>query len=458
MNNHITQIDKFNSETIDHDIIVSNKTYFNIYNNSLDEPFHKFWFFIENAKLTNIYNENSVFRFALNNKSDKNKKLIEYLKNLLEYIKNLFIGTYPEIVVDTPWKEYDNYPCMINFIANDNTICLDSKENTKNISEISKDQTYSVLFELTYIQVAKIIIGEKTNHSLKFKFNLIMVQEKLFDKKVSLLENINQINNFKPKNNYVPQYANSNPNSNSNPNPSSNILMKSVLGELTESNNKSLKNVSVAPNRPTMRFSLNANDLLNKKNALNKIGVKEIKGVEDDKNIPEYLEQKNKLKKVETDERSLITILKREYDEISLQNNEQNNIKELQNNKKTECINTNLLNTKKEIDNNKKINLIEKSNKLDELDGLDELDELDFLNKNLNTKNKEKINNNSTNYPIVKNNLEAKLEEELEVSHNSKSKNSKKKLDNKIKKKSEKKNDFDLDMDLDLEFENITKN
>ena len=42
---------------------------------------------------------------------------------------------------------------------------------------------------------------------------------------------------------------------------------------------------------------------------------KEIKPTDDSKNIPEYLEQKNKLKKVETDEKSLIPILKKEHED-----------------------------------------------------------------------------------------------------------------------------------------------
>ena len=489
MNNHIAQTDKFNSETIDHDIIVPNKTYFNVYNNSLDEPFHKFWFFIENAKLTNIYSENCIFRFALNTKSDKNKKLIEYLKNLFEYIKNLFIKTYPEIVVDFPWKESNNYPCSINFVANNNTLYLDSLQNSKNMTEINKDQVYSILFELTYIQVVKIICGDKTNYSLKFKFNLIMIQEKAFDKKSCLLENINQMNNPKPKNIYDSSH------------PNSNTLMTNVLGELTRTDNKPLKNTSVPTTQPMMRLAFNANELLNKKMTLNKIGVKEkeSKELDDDKNIPEYLEQKNKLKKVETDERSLITILKKEYEEIALHNNELNNtknIKDEKSNKNTELTN-NLLNTEKktvnpiqnkingldELDELDELNELNELNELDglnelnvldELDELDELDKLNLPNKNLTYKNIPQINKDVKKDLIIKNNTS--LNTELEMNSVKKSKNITKtenvsNADNmKVKKiptknveikkdqKFRKMNNLDLDLDLDLEFENISKN
>lgn len=411
MNNHIAQIDKFNSDTIDHDIIVPNKTYFNIYNNSLDEPFHKFWFFIENAKLINIYDEHTVFRFALNNKSDKNKKLIEYLKNLFNHIKKLFLKIYPEIVVNIPWKEYENYPYLINFGASNNTICIDPSQNSKNIKEINKDQTYSILFELTYIQVSTIISEGKTNYSLKFKFNLIMIQEKLLDMKTSLLENINQINNPKPQTNYVAMQQHSN-------------ALTSVLGELTETGIKSLKNVSSVPTKqPMMRFALNANDLLNKKNALNKIGAREIKEIDDEKNIPQYLEQKNKLKKVETDERSLITILKREFDEIASHNNELHNIKEIDLNKNLSNTENKLINSTETVNYNKEesISLHEKNDKVNELnkitklDELDELDELDLLNKNIPIFNIGKPTNNSKICQIQKKKLEMDSETELEA-------------------------------------------
>jgi hypothetical protein len=348
MNSHISITDTFKSEIVDHDIIVSNKSYFNIYNNSLDEPFHKFWFYIENAKLINLYNENSIFRFALNNKNEKNKKMIEYLKKLFEYLQTLFQRSYPNISVDIPWKEYENYPYLMNFFINNNTFYLDSKQNSKDIKEITKDQNCSVLFELTYIQVMKIITDDKTSYSLKFKFSLIMVQEKTVDIKTSLLENINQLNNQKPKINYVPATI---------------PILNSAFDNTHE---KKSNNIMSTP--PAIRLSLNPNVLLNKLNTLNKIDKKEkdIKHIEDDKNIHEYMEQKNKLKKVDTDERTIMPILKKEFEEIS-NLNKQETIK-------------NELSKSCELD------------ELNELNELDELDELDRLDLQLdNSSNKTKI-------------------------------------------------------------------
>jgi hypothetical protein len=503
MNNHITQIDKFSPDIIDHDIVVPNKTYFNIYNNSLDEPFHKFWFFIENAKLINIYNENSVFRFALNTKSDKNKKLIEYLKNLFEYVKKLFICTYPDIIIENPWKEYDNYPCLINFIANSNTICLDSKENSKNITEINKDQTYSIFFELTYIQVAKLVVGDKPNYSLKFKFNLIMIQEKLFDKKFALLENINQMNNPKTKYLSIPStHSNNNSNNNLYDVPPT-ALMSNVLGELTQGANKLLKNVSLPAPRPIMRFSLDANELVNKKNALNKIGVKEVKEeVENGKNIPEYLEQKNKLKKVETDERTLLTILKREYNENLQVNNDLRDLMEVEKNKTAQSENVDLSNIKKSIsdtnimdsNDNKKsteqtllksnLNSNSNSNPDSNFDSNSEsnsepnsepnsesesekdsvpLKKTNVPKKSTNTTNSTKLKktvNSSKSIKTTKSNKQDELDQVDKKLQKLTPGNSTTK--SKIIKKPEKKNNFDLELDedleLELEFEKISKN
>jgi hypothetical protein len=431
MNNRITYIDKFDSGIVDHDIIVPNKYYFNVYNNSLDEPFHKFWFFIENAKLTNIYNENSIFRFALNNKSEKNKILIDYLKKLFSHIKSLFEKMYPEIEVEIPWKENVNYPYLINFFANNSTICLDSEKNTKNIVEINKEQICSILFELTYIQIIKIVSGDNISHSLKFKFSLIMIQEKTFDIRACLLDNINQINNPKP--NYGQGYHNPIPNPNSNPNlnlnppPIHNSLMVGVLGEL-KSDLKPLKSIQTSSHLPAQKLLLDPSILLNKKNALNKIEVKEKenKDSEEGKNIPEYLEQKNKLKKVETDERTLIPILKKEYEDLALVNNPK-------------------------IVNNK--DKVISPNQMEEIEEVDEMGE--ELSNGSFSKSKNKPNTNTKKITIDVD-LEAELEAEL--LNNLSTKNSKNNKNNSKNKTPESKSNNKVinELDLDLEFEKIS--
>ena len=295
----ITNTDVFKPEIVDHDIIVPKKNYFNVYNNTIDEPFHKFYFYIGDAKLTNIYNEN-IYKFGLNNKNEKNKKLLEYMENLFSYIKSLFVNLYPEIIIELPWKEYDNYPNLINLFANDATIYIDANSKERPIDSINKEQTYSLLIELNYVQLITIESNNHLSHMLKFKLNLIVVQEKIIDHKTNLILSMSKFNS-----------------------PVSRVEMYKTV-EHSDPNIRTKHKVDLSPNKlPIMRLSLNPNELLSKKNALNKIGLKEMTkdvDVPDDKNIPEYMEKKNALKKVETDERTLLPILKKEYEDIQSNN------------------------------------------------------------------------------------------------------------------------------------------
>jgi len=281
------------------------------------------------------------------------------------------------INIEIPWKEYDNYPFLMNFFSNNNTICIDSKQNTKNIIEINKDNSCSILFELNYIQIIKIISGDNINHSLKFKFSLLLIQEKFIDIKTCLLENINQFNNniSKPKFN-IP-------------------MVNNITQEIPLTLEKKIIN------SPVIRLTLDPNELLNKKKSLNKIEKidKNDKNKEDtennnDKNISEYLELKSKLKKVETDEKTMIPILKKEFEDYKNKELE----KQLENEFEKELdndINKNNHNLKKTIkDNNKNKNNKNKNNK----------------NNNNNIKNN--INNNIIN--SIENDLEQELEKMMQ--------------------------------------------
>ena len=123
LTNQITKLDNFDPNILDHDPIIESKKYFNIYNNSIDEPLHKFWFLAENAKFINIYNStnqttNTIIRFALNNKNEKTKKLITYWKELGKHLEKTFDKTFSNIIIEYPWKDIENYPCMMNFAIN----------------------------------------------------------------------------------------------------------------------------------------------------------------------------------------------------------------------------------------------------------------------------------------------------------------------------------------------------
>lgn len=304
----ITNVDIFKPEMVDHDIIVLKKNYFNIYNNTIDEPFHKFYFYINDAKLTNIYNEN-IYRFGINSKNEKNKKLFEFMTNLFNHVKKLFVNLYPEIEIELPWKEYENYPHLINLFSSESSLYINAKGEELLMTNINKEQTYSLMIELHYIQLISVESNRKTSYMLKFKLNLVVVQEKILDYKSNLISSMNKITSYKP----TKQEINTN----------------SLTVETGTYKNKS--EISSVNKTPVIRFSLDPNELLNKKNALNKISLKEKdkdkETEQNDKKIFEYTKQKSKLKKVETDEKSLIPILKKEHEDM-LSNNSKSKIKE----------------------------------------------------------------------------------------------------------------------------------
>jgi len=325
----LTKIDNFNENIIDHDTIVENKKYFNIYNNSIDEPLHKFWFLIENTKFINIYdqtntnsnlsnNTNQTIRFALNSKNEKTKKLLNYIQNLANHIQKLFDKTFKEIIIDYPWKNMENYPCMMNFTINENTIYTNESNKPKQFNEFNKDAIYSLLFDISYIQISSLIIDNITQYSLKFKLSLIMIQEKTIDLKLFSLNQTDITN------------TNTNSNTNTNTNTNTNIL---GISSRPPQNliNDSYTNMSNIPNIPNISniqnknyelvkapmLQIDASQLLARKSTLNKITFSDNKVISTNQ-VDEIIDIKNQLKRVETDERSLMSHLKKEHDDSKI--------------------------------------------------------------------------------------------------------------------------------------------
>lgn len=289
--NHITNINNFNISDIDYDHIVINKTYFNIYNNRVDEPLHKFWFLVDNVRFINSYFNNGIMRFALNNKNEKNIKIINYIKKLLNHLQSLFSKIYQNITIDFPWKEYENYPYLLNVSLSKDSIFIDANKNKKDFATIDKDISYLFLFEISYIQIKKIINDHNISYSLKIKLSLLMLEEKIFDLKNYSLNLM--INN---KSNLSIGYTND-------------------IKEYTiDPNNKIINKSNNNNNNKRPIFNLNPKELLNAKNTLKKTLVIDNKKILDDKNCnDEILETKNLLKKVNTYEKTFINVLKNEH-------------------------------------------------------------------------------------------------------------------------------------------------
>ena len=266
MDKLITKINSFNNNSIDFEPINNSKNIYNIYNNSVDIPFHKFWFHLDNTKFVNMYYDFSTLRFAINAKNNKVKKTIEYIKNIANYMTDVFKqkNIYDNITIDLPIKETSNYPVIIS-LKNKLTSMVDSNNNSIDISNINNNNLYSVVFEISFIKVIKNTVQDfkfnvdkdnvLPNASLKFYLNIVKIQEE--NSIDPLADNITKLN----------LNTNYNSNTNTNTNTNANIISDNNLkippppfiNELISVSNKTI----FKP--PT------ADELLNKKTFLKKI-------------------------------------------------------------------------------------------------------------------------------------------------------------------------------------------
>ena len=338
MTTHITKTDKFNEKIIDHDI-AEKKVFYNLYNNSIVEPLHKFWFYIENAKVINKYSSErgESFRFALNNKTDNVIKFTEYIKNIIEYVKNIISSS--TINIEYPWKEYVHYPTLISLMSNQDTKYLNNVGEIIDVKGVEKDKTYSLMIELTYMQLVKIVQEDIscTTDNLKCRLTLLVMQENKFDK-ITYFKDLNKPSGYMSS---MPEMVSYTDAPKKIYNPSAFAFSSDLLKDLNKSKNNletfddrqgtyvsSSTSCVINPsslnsrgpglsNSGPVRLSLNPSDLLKTLNSLNKVSkVSDKKEKETDtKTIMEdsYIEQKNNLKKVEVEEKHLLSYLKKEH-------------------------------------------------------------------------------------------------------------------------------------------------
>jgi hypothetical protein len=291
LQNLITDIDNFDNSQIDHDCINNSTTYFSIYNNKINIPFHKFWFLISNVKFYNAYDDNRIFRFALNNKSENIKKFIIFFNKLSEQIKIIFDKYFNNITVISPWKEYDNYPCLLTIFNNQNVVMVDKNKNLLNIDNLNYSDSYSILFEINKIKV----INTNTTYQLKYDLVIMMIQKEL-DINLCLLNEFTQNSNVVIKNK---ELENSKP----------------ILPFLKQLNNIELNPVSKNTGNNICKSNIiNLDEILTIKAKLNKVKLDTNK-TEDIINSElnsSFLIQKNKLKKVKTKEKNLFKRIKKD--------------------------------------------------------------------------------------------------------------------------------------------------
>jgi len=174
----------FINNIIDHERFINNKDIYDVYNNRIDEPLHKFWFILDTTKYLNNYYEYNILTFVINNKNNKIKKTIDYIQNIAETIKQKYIAylieediSFDNVIIDLPIKQYDNYPSIIKFY-NKKKLIQNENNQKEEITNLASGNKYLLLFEINYF---KIIKSDK-NFIIKFYFNILKIQtQKLFN-------------------------------------------------------------------------------------------------------------------------------------------------------------------------------------------------------------------------------------------------------------------------------------
>jgi hypothetical protein len=181
---YITNINNFDINMIDHERFNLNKDIYNLYNNTIEDPLHKFWFIIDSAKYINNYYDYNILKFVINDKNDKIKKTLDFIKTLSENIKNKYIKFLEKnnIIIDDsninftielPFKQYDNYPCILN-LYNKELSYYTNNNDKDDIKNIKQNINYLILFEINYFKIIK--TNNNSIFNLKFNFNIIKIQ------------------------------------------------------------------------------------------------------------------------------------------------------------------------------------------------------------------------------------------------------------------------------------------
>jgi len=187
----------FSENILDHEKFINNKEIYDIYNNKIDEPLHKFWFILDTTKFLNSYYEYNILTFVINNKNNKMKKTIDYIEKIAETIKKKYITylieekiIYDNVDIELPIKQYDNYPSIIKLYNKKKSIHNENNQKEE-ITTLCSGNKYLLLFEINYFKIIK----SNNNFTIKFFFNILKIQtQKLFNiDDYSLNKNIIQI-------------------------------------------------------------------------------------------------------------------------------------------------------------------------------------------------------------------------------------------------------------------------
>jgi hypothetical protein len=179
MNNHITDTNyEFNKSILEYDLITLDNNIFNIYNNTKEQVYHKFIFVLNELKYIHKFNNknNSNIKFIFNNKTEKNKRFVKYIKDIAEHLKLLLLKIYPNMNIIYPWNE-NEYPYSLYLINDKTSIITDMEKNILDINVLNYDFSYDIIFELTNVVITKEIINNLMTYSFKFKFTYKLIKK-----------------------------------------------------------------------------------------------------------------------------------------------------------------------------------------------------------------------------------------------------------------------------------------
>lgn len=281
--NYIIDTDNtiFDESILDHEKFINNKEIYDIYNNRVDEPLHKFWFKLDTTKFLNCYYEYNILTFVINDKNTKIKKTIDYIHKIAENIKQKYINhlnltetDFDNVDIELPIKQYDNYPSIIKFYNKKKSLYNENNQKEE-ITNLSSGVKYLLLFEINYFKIIK----SNKNFTIKFFFNMLKIQtQKLFNiDDYSLNKNI-----------ILPP-----------PPPPPPILFSSINYKI---NNDKINDKTNDKTNEKIRIIISEEELLSKRNELRSIKHEVEKKTDDNDSIENFtkdlIAQKNLLKEV----------------------------------------------------------------------------------------------------------------------------------------------------------------
>lgn len=158
-------------------------TKINFYNPYVDEPLHKFWFFIPIAKIININRYSVSVAISRNNKKLLNSisSLDTLVDNITRMLNNNIENIRPSLT------QNNNYPPTLELYIDNNTRFFNNKKKEIVFSELSNNTKVKLYIEFTNILI--------NSNKCQKKWKIIQIQQ---ENKIDLTNNLFDIVQVQP--------------------------------------------------------------------------------------------------------------------------------------------------------------------------------------------------------------------------------------------------------------------